>query len=247
MTTPHDSWAEVYDRVYEESFGKFYDDLTAKTLSVIDELASPGCDILDLGAGTGRLAIPLSQSGYQVTAVDASCGMLDVLKRKDTNKLITTHQSLVQELDLNRKFPFIACVFSVFCYLTAEDDLRNCIRVIASHLSDGGKALVDFTARISFQGMSYQSEELTRTVIVEEEDSNEGLFRYYETVQISSPYGAQEYKDEFSIKYWDYRFVLSVFVEEGVNMELDLQDYFIGSGARYFLLTKKLWTKCDEL
>ena len=238
MTTPHDSWAEIYDRVYEESFGKFYSDLTAKTLTVIDELASPGCDILDLGAGTGRLAVPLSQSGFQVTAIDASRGMLNVLKRKDPSALITTHQSLVQELNLNRKFPFIACVFSVFCYLTAEDDLRKCIKAIASHLSIGGKALVDFTARVSFQGMNYQSEDLIRTVIVEEEDPDEGLFRYYETVQISFPDGVQEYKDEFSIKYWDYGFVLSVFAEEGLNMELDLQDHFIGSGARYFLLSK---------
>jgi len=239
MTTPHDSWAEVYDRVYAESFGKFYDDLTAKTLSVINELAAPGCDLLDVGAGTGRLAIPLSQSGFQVTAVDASRGMLDVLKRKDTNKLITTHQSLVQDLDLKRKFPLIACVFSVFCYLTTEDDLRNCIRAIAFHLSDGGKALVDFTARISFQGMSYQSEDLIRTVIVEEENSEEGLFRYFETVQISSPDGVWEYKDEFSIKYWDHSFVLGLFAEEGLNMELDLQDRFLGSGARYFVLTKQ--------
>ena len=59
--------------------------------------------------------------------------------------------------------------------------------------------------------MSYQSEDLIRTVIVEEENSEEGLFRYFETVQISSPDGVQEYKDEFSIKYWDYRFVLSDF------------------------------------
>ena len=237
MTTPHDSWAEVYDRVYAESFGKFYDDLTAKTLSVINELAAPGCDILDVGAGTGRLAIPLSQAGFKVTAVDASRGMLNVLNRKDQENLITSQQSLVQELNLNRKFPFIACVFSVFCYLTTEDDLKKCAKAIAYHLSDGGKALIDCTARVSFQGMNYQSEDLIRTVIVEEEDPNEGLFRYYETVQISFPDGVQEYKDEFSIKYWDYGFVLSIFAEEGLNMKLDLQDHFLGSGARYFLLS----------
>ena len=237
MTTPHDSWAEVYDRVYEESFGNFYSELTANTLSVIDELASPRCDILDLGAGTGRLAIPLSQSGYQVTAVDASRGMLDVLSRKDPSALITTHRSLVQELRLNRKFPFIACVFSVFCYLTTEGDLKKCAKTIASHLSDGGKALIDCTARVSFQGLNYQSEELIRTVIVEEEGSDEGLFRYYETVQVSSPNGALEYKDEFSIKYWDFKFLLGIFAEEGLNIELDLQDRFLGSGAHYFLLS----------
>ena len=237
MTTPHDSWAKVYDRVYEDSFGSFYSGLTTKTLAVIDELATPGCKILDIGAGTGRLAIPLSQTGFQVTAIDASSGMLDVLKGKDQGNLITTHQGLVQELNLNTKFSFIACVFSVFCYLTNENDLRKSAKAIASHLSNGGKALIDCTARVSFQGMSDQSEELIRTVIVEEENPEEGLFRYYETVQISSPDGVQEYKDEFLIKYWDYRFVLSVFADEGLSMELDLHEQFIGSGAHYFLLS----------
>ena len=65
------------------------------------------------------------------------------------------------------------------------------------------------------------------------------MFRYFETVQISSPEGVLEYKDEFSVKYWDYIFLLGVFAEEGLNMELDLQDRFLGSGARYFVLTKQ--------
>ena len=35
MTNAHDNWADVYDRVYEESFGLFYSNLTSQTLKTI--------------------------------------------------------------------------------------------------------------------------------------------------------------------------------------------------------------------
>ena len=79
--TPHDSWSKVYDRVYETSFGEMYEDLTQATLDFIK--AYPiGFTNFDIGAGTGRMSIPLSNLGYQITAVDASKEMLRILKTK---------------------------------------------------------------------------------------------------------------------------------------------------------------------
>ena len=46
----------------------------------------------------------------------------------------------------------------MFCYLTTKDDLRKCAKAIASHLLDGGKALVDCAARVSFQDMNMKLE-----------------------------------------------------------------------------------------
>ena len=66
---PHSSWAEVYDLAYERSFGRLYADLSAQTIRVImDRVPSPA-KVVDFGAGTGRLSIPLSESGYDVLAV----------------------------------------------------------------------------------------------------------------------------------------------------------------------------------
>ena len=88
MPTAHESWAWVYDEVYEKSFGSFYTNLTSQTLSVVDGLLAPGSSILDVGAGTGRLAIPLSERGYSITAIDASKLMLDVLRSKVSGILL---------------------------------------------------------------------------------------------------------------------------------------------------------------
>ncbi len=79
---PHDSWAEVYDETYMQSFGSLYSMLTKTSLKIIQEKTKLGAEILDIGAGTGRLSISLMHYGYTVYAVDASEKMLDVLKRK---------------------------------------------------------------------------------------------------------------------------------------------------------------------
>ena len=54
----------------EESFGVDLHELTSRSLSTIREALSPPACVVDYGAGTGRLAIPLARVGFDVTAVD---------------------------------------------------------------------------------------------------------------------------------------------------------------------------------
>ena len=82
---PHDSWASVYDEAYQKSFGGIYSSLTDLTLDFVQTNTRSGASILDVGAGTGRLSIPLSEFGFTVVAVDASSQMLRVLTQKDLN------------------------------------------------------------------------------------------------------------------------------------------------------------------
>ena len=73
---PHSSWAEVYDLAYDQSFGEFYNRLTAATIQVVTDILQPGGSIVDFGAGTGRLSIPLAGKNFEVTAVDPCFEML---------------------------------------------------------------------------------------------------------------------------------------------------------------------------
>lgn len=79
---PHASWADVYDLAYEQSFGLFYSELTKATIELITETLHTGGSIVDFGAGTGRLSIPLAEKHYDVTAVDPCQEMLDQLVLK---------------------------------------------------------------------------------------------------------------------------------------------------------------------
>jgi len=82
MTTPHANWAQYYDFAYENTYGDVYRGLTDAALEQVRVMGSPCRGVADVGAGTGRLAIPLAQMGYQVTAVDSRQKVLGILRSK---------------------------------------------------------------------------------------------------------------------------------------------------------------------
>lgn len=236
---PHDSWASVYDEAYQESFGEIYTSLTDLTLDFVQKNTEPGSSILDLGAGTGRLSIPLSEFGYSVVAVDASSQMLRVLTRKDPKNRIQTIHSKVQDMDLGRIYDAVICVFSVFCYLTETEDLYTAIERIAEHTSSGGYILIDVPGYYSFRSLKFRSNILDRTVKVTKIDADANIFEYAEKVVIKLDGKRDIFQDRFIIRYWEPDLILSKFEEFGIRVNVDLSDMFAGSGAHYFVLTKE--------
>ncbi|MFU8796835.1 MAG: class I SAM-dependent methyltransferase, partial [Dehalococcoidia bacterium] len=72
-----DTYGERIASVYDD----WYDEYDETTLSTLRELAQGG-RALELGIGTGRLALPLQQSGIEVEGIDASDGMIASLRSK---------------------------------------------------------------------------------------------------------------------------------------------------------------------
>ena len=112
------------------------------------------------------------------------------------------------------------------------------INAICRHTKQNGKILIDITAIGSFAGINYQSEDLIRTVTVEEVDLDQHLFRYIETIRNFGPEGVQQFEDEFLIKYWDCDRILQKFSELGLRKQIGMSHHFIGSGAHYFLIDR---------
>jgi len=168
-TNPHDSWAEYYDCVYKLAYGDVHQRFTDQTLRVIDGLVSPPARIVDFGAGTGRLAIPLAQLGYRVAAVEPSAEMCRVLRAKAAAGVEAAvasacvacqpssipaeqrHPVGVAVFTQSICRPFAGsgfdlglCVFTVLNYLVEEDALRQSATVAASAIRPGGRLLVSF-------------------------------------------------------------------------------------------------------
>ena len=234
--TPHDSWASVYDQVYESSFGEMYKDLTKATLAFVKANSPSGSRILDIGAGTGRMSIPLSNLGYQITAVDASKEMLRILKTKDTKKQIEIHHSKLQDLALDKKYDTVLCVFSVFCYITDWLELNRAIEKLSKMVKPDGYAFIDIPSYFAFSGRYFASETLERNVEVNATKDDETLFKYKENVVISGSDGQITYKDEFLIRYWDPEIILDLIKNLGMRVEYDATIDFTGSGAHYYKL-----------
>ncbi|MCX7621130.1 MAG: class I SAM-dependent methyltransferase [Acidimicrobiales bacterium] len=75
-STYGDRFADIYDDWYPP------DETSAQTVDTLAELADPRQPILELGIGTGRLALPLAKRGFDVRGIDASTKMIERLRSK---------------------------------------------------------------------------------------------------------------------------------------------------------------------
>ena len=135
------------ERVYEP---EFYDLLTKESLNGDAEwyrrkAKECGGPVLELGCGTGRIAIPMAQDGAVVYALDADAEMLAALQRKaatlpeEVQKRIVTVIGDMRSFVLEERFALIISPFRAFLHnLTTEDQLA-CLHKVHQHLRPGGR------------------------------------------------------------------------------------------------------------
>ena len=115
-------------------------------LALADRAEGP---ILELMAGTGRLAIPLSEAGHTVTGVDLDPAMLDRARRRAFGTAAADRLTLVEADVVGLRLPdagrfglaFIA--LNSLLVLPTRSAQRAAVRVLADHLAPGGLAVVD--------------------------------------------------------------------------------------------------------
>ncbi len=127
--------------VYDDWFG-----LPTDTDQAVEFLAGMVGDgpVLELGIGTGRIALPLVQRGIEVHGVDASEAMVAKLREKpggDRIKVSMGNFADVGEL-VDGAFSLVLVVFNTFFGLLTQDDQVRCFQGVAQHLADGGVFLM---------------------------------------------------------------------------------------------------------
>ncbi|GGV05558.1 hypothetical protein GCM10010260_48460 [Streptomyces filipinensis] len=138
LTTAYsDALAGVYDEIYPstpdlEDIGEFLRTLTG-----------PGASVLELGVGTGRVALPLAAKGFRVHGVDSSAGMLARLAGKDPEGRITPVHADFATLDLGRTFDVVLAPFNALCCAVSPDEQIALIHAVARHTAPGGHVVVE--------------------------------------------------------------------------------------------------------
>ena len=97
-------------------------------------------EILELMCGTGRVSIPLLNSGKRMTCIDYSKGMLDTFAKKvDKNNFdVSLHQMDVTDLNLNKKFGLIILPFHSISEILTKDLQIKALQSISLHLENEG-------------------------------------------------------------------------------------------------------------
>jgi SAM-dependent methyltransferase len=117
-------------------------------LALAQRTGGPG---LELGAGTGRIALPLAAAGYDVTAVDLDPAMLDRARTAlaKAGQPTAGRVELVEADLLDLRLPAagtftlaIIALNTIFLLATRERQ-RQAVRTLAGHLAPGGIAVVD--------------------------------------------------------------------------------------------------------
>jgi SAM-dependent methyltransferase len=138
-STYGDRIAEHYDDWYADlSFGG---DLAA-TVTFLKALAGGG-PALELGIGTGRVALPLLEADVEVHGIDASDAMLERLRAKPRGAEIPTTVGDFRAFDLGRRFPLAYVVFNTFFGLQTQDEQVDAFRAVAEHLEPGGAFVME--------------------------------------------------------------------------------------------------------
>lgn len=235
MTTPHSSWAKYYDAAYARSFGEIYEALTEVTVQNVARIQPPPARIIDFGAGTGRLSLPLAKAGYSVVAVDPCAEMLAVLqcKAETQNLAIETICCRMQDDVQSPPFDLALCVFTVLLYLLDEASLTASLRTAAAVLRPGGRLLIDIPSRQLFHSYRRAASDFVREVRVTAEAEN--LFRYEEAIRVFDGERWTDYSDSFQIRLWEQAEVFSALEQAGFFVEEDLSGQFASSGSNYFV------------
>ena len=105
--------------------------------------------ILELGAGTGRVTVPLARDGRQVVAVDRSEAMLARLSDRITRlpspvaARITPVAGDLRSFSAGGRFPLVIAAFNVLEHLYTRTDVAACLQQVAAHLAPGGAFAFD--------------------------------------------------------------------------------------------------------
>ena len=135
MATDFDSWADIYDSVYSY--------VRADIPFYVELAREAGGPVLELGCGTGRVALPIAEAGAEIVGIDSSEAMLAVARHKAEARpalgdKLTLLRGDMRDLSLGRRFGLVIIPFGGFLSLLTVEDQMKTLNGIKQHLSPRG-------------------------------------------------------------------------------------------------------------
>jgi SAM-dependent methyltransferase len=136
---------------------------------VAEELGDP---VLELGVGTGRVALALAKAGHRVTGIEPVKAMLAHARAKalelpaEAQKRVTLREGDGRKLRLGKRFPLVIAPFNVLMHVYTRPDLERFFATVLAHLAPRGRfvfdvLMPDLRAMVRSPGKLYRGPRLT--------------------------------------------------------------------------------------
>jgi SAM-dependent methyltransferase len=140
---PEDSFGDDVAQGYDESTaGMFERAVVEPTVDFLAGLAGQGA-ALELGIGTGRIALPLARRGIRVHGIDLSEAMVARLRAKPGAERIGVTVGDFATTTVDGSFSVAYLVFNTIMNLTSQDEQVACFQNVAAHLEPGGCFVIE--------------------------------------------------------------------------------------------------------
>jgi SAM-dependent methyltransferase len=133
-STYGDRSASIYDQWHPSA--------PDEMIAALTDLAGTG-PVLELGIGTGRVALKLTELGLEVHGIDASEAMIAKLRAKTGGNRIPVTPGNFADVEVDASYTMIFVVFNTFfCFASQEEQVR-CFANVAKHLRSGGLFVIE--------------------------------------------------------------------------------------------------------
>jgi SAM-dependent methyltransferase len=143
MTNEDGYFGEPVAAMYDETSDKMFDPAVVDpTVDFLAELAGDG-HALELGIGTGRIALPLAARGVEVHGIELSRAMAARLRAKPGGEGIRVTIGDVATAKVDGTFRLAYLVFNTITNLTTQAAQVACFCNVAAHLEPGGRFVIE--------------------------------------------------------------------------------------------------------
>ncbi len=124
-----------------DSIARLYDPWSRSVVEdvpfYVEEARESGGPVVELGVGTGRIAVPIASHGIRVIGVDSSAGMLEVCAERAALAGVEVDLRLgdLREPPVDERVPLVICPFRSFLHLRTDEDRRRALRSVRQLLA----------------------------------------------------------------------------------------------------------------
>ena len=195
------AFASVYDIFMEQVE---YDQWMNHIHAIWEKFGLQPKTVIDLGCGTGSIALPLAKEGYDVIGVDLSPEMLTEADHKAMEEGVSVRFACqdMTELELGEEADCILSLCDSMNYLTEDGQLEDAFKSIAQHMKQESLFLFDLNTEYKFKDVLGQNvfgsaEEHAAYIWENDYDEEEKINEYYVSFFIENEDGLYERIEEF--------------------------------------------------